>query len=388
MSLKLWNGKISAAFITIFFLITLTVSQTFADPFMNYPGARAKAMGGAFTGIADDASAAWYNPAGLAGQTHGLTLERSQVATIETESGPLSTNSSAWFMGGKFCLDEFGVGLFYAEPYSVKYWAYEQSKNDWAWGKVNEAIQTLSVPFAVSFFDGWLNLGGSLEWVHLGIDGSAIKYKNNEGIPREYPVAKKSTSGFSGSIGTLITHYDREPIPYKLKFGAVYRLKSSSDIGGAAMRADSDKAVAQLFFDKPESFDLGLSLTREFIFIESELTLAAQYGTTDWGGARKEDWEIKYKKISFGLEYLLISETAFIKRTAFRIGTYTSKPSDHGMIWNWPDAKGITYGIGILIGDIYDSFRFDVTQEQKSLKNNDGLNDTANLTSFALTWSF
>ena len=66
MSLKFWNGKVSATFITIFFLITLTGSQTFADPFMNYPGARAKAMGGAFTGIADDASAVWYNPAGLA----------------------------------------------------------------------------------------------------------------------------------------------------------------------------------------------------------------------------------------------------------------------------------------------------------------------------------
>ena len=43
------------------------------------PGARAAAMGGAFTGLADDSSAIFYNPAGLAGQRGALMLEHVPV---------------------------------------------------------------------------------------------------------------------------------------------------------------------------------------------------------------------------------------------------------------------------------------------------------------------
>jgi hypothetical protein len=49
------------------------------------PGARAAAMGGAFTGLADDVSAMYYNPAGLASQRGALMVEH--VPINETGSG-------------------------------------------------------------------------------------------------------------------------------------------------------------------------------------------------------------------------------------------------------------------------------------------------------------
>jgi tetratricopeptide (TPR) repeat protein len=49
------------------------------------PGARAAAMGGAFTGLADDSSAMFYNPAGLAGQRGTLMFEH--VPINESGSG-------------------------------------------------------------------------------------------------------------------------------------------------------------------------------------------------------------------------------------------------------------------------------------------------------------
>lgn len=385
------NLKILFTLITAFFLIALTRSPSLADPFMSYPGARAKALGGAFTGIADDASAAWYNPAGLAGETHNLTLEWSQAVTRDKEGGSLKAGSSAWFTGGQISYDEFGIGLFYYPPYTVKYWASDLNPgiNNVAWGKVDEIIQTVSLPFSVSTFDGSLKIGGSLDWVHIGIDGSKIYLRDSGGNAKRYSIAKEGDNGFSGSIGALFTYFDNEPWPYKMRFGGTYRLKSSSDIGAAAMQADSDQAVARLFFDKPASYDLGLSLMREFTSIGSTLLFATQYGSTDWGGAQKDGQKVSYGQISFGLEFDIIRENALLKKTSFRIGYYTSGPSAQSKTESWrPDVKGITYGIGFLMGDYLDNLRMDIAQEQKSFDNSDGFNDTATLSSLALTWLF
>jgi len=387
------NCKVFAAFIAIFSLMALSGSQSLAGPFISYPGARARAMAGAFTGIADDSSGVWYNPAGLAHEKDdegviGVIIDWAQATSIDEKDGPLGSDETAWFVGGKYSCKEFGVGLFYYTPYSIRYWAHDQSKNDTACGKVNEIVQIIGIPVAVSFFDGRLQLGTTIEWVYLNIHDSRIYYRDNWGWLGAYPAAKESTHGFAGSLGTLITLIDDKPRSFNLKLGGIYRLKSQTDIGTAALETDNDAAVAQLFFDKPESFDVGISLTKAFPSIESALVLAAQYGRTDWGGAREEDWGINYRKISFGAEYAIDDKDAILKKKAFRIGYYTSKPSGHGRVWNWPDVQGITYGIGISVG--YDSVRFglDVTQELRSLKNDAGYTDNATLTSIALTCSF
>ncbi|MBI5239127.1 MAG: hypothetical protein HY926_01510 [Elusimicrobia bacterium] len=58
----------------------LLAGQAAASGFLaTGPGARAAALGGAFTGLADDASAVYYNPAGLAGQRGALMLEHVPV---------------------------------------------------------------------------------------------------------------------------------------------------------------------------------------------------------------------------------------------------------------------------------------------------------------------
>ena len=52
-------------------------------------GARARGMGGAFTAIADDASATWWNPAGVAGGPYfGAVLELDQRRDLDASGGP------------------------------------------------------------------------------------------------------------------------------------------------------------------------------------------------------------------------------------------------------------------------------------------------------------
>lgn len=56
-------------------MLALSASAAFAQPF-DAIGSRALGMGGAFVAVADDASAAYWNPAGLAsGQPAGATIE-------------------------------------------------------------------------------------------------------------------------------------------------------------------------------------------------------------------------------------------------------------------------------------------------------------------------
>ena len=88
------SPHIIAACIAIFSFIVFSGAPSLAGPFTSYPGARARAMGGAFTGIADDASAVWFNPAGFAKEKgeDGMTefiIDWSQTTSIDEEDGPL-----------------------------------------------------------------------------------------------------------------------------------------------------------------------------------------------------------------------------------------------------------------------------------------------------------
>lgn len=70
----------------VIFLIAASATSAAAQAFESV-GARALGMGGAFVGVADDASATWWNPAGLAtGPMFGLALEKSRFET-EREMG-------------------------------------------------------------------------------------------------------------------------------------------------------------------------------------------------------------------------------------------------------------------------------------------------------------
>jgi hypothetical protein len=79
------------------------------------PGGRAQAMGGAFTAIADDASAAWYNPAGLGrldGPGFSLTVNnysrsRKEISGIK-DGTKISDGSSSVYPGFAGGYGEFG----------------------------------------------------------------------------------------------------------------------------------------------------------------------------------------------------------------------------------------------------------------------------------------
>src|SRR5471032_562187 len=63
-------------------------------------GARAQGMGGAFTAVADDATATWWNPAGLAGGAYfNALIETGSQHEPSTERTAAGDPQSAWRSG-------------------------------------------------------------------------------------------------------------------------------------------------------------------------------------------------------------------------------------------------------------------------------------------------
>ena len=81
------SGVVRAAFAAVF--VVVSVEAAHAQIYESF-GIRAQGMGGAFVAVADDATATWWNPAGLAGGAYGNsvleygTLQDPRVATDAT----------------------------------------------------------------------------------------------------------------------------------------------------------------------------------------------------------------------------------------------------------------------------------------------------------------
>lgn len=89
----------SAMFLVTFMVSGASAQMVGIDWIPTGSGARAIGMGGAFTAIADDATAAWWNPAGLA------QLERPEVSIVgqqrQIKSGVFKPSASELYSGSK-----------------------------------------------------------------------------------------------------------------------------------------------------------------------------------------------------------------------------------------------------------------------------------------------
>ncbi|MBF0225370.1 MAG: hypothetical protein HQK76_07935 [Desulfobacterales bacterium] len=376
-----------AYLIFLFFFINIQIC--FASVFASYPGTKAMSMAGAFTAVSDDASAVWYNPSGFADGTSSFICGFSQISHIDEKDGPLNSEEKRMFVGINASYEEFGVGIFYFVPYAPKFWSYDEGLKDWAWGKSDELIHIVSLPFAVSFLETNVKVGMTLEWVHLGFSDSQIYYRDKWNWSEDYLTPKSKADGISGSIGTLIklTEAD-EFFPFSINIGGTYRFSSTAKLESKILKKSEDKGVTRLFFDKPESFDIGISSLSFLPSIDSQFLVSFQYGKVDWSEIRPKS--LDYDKVSFGFDFTVTKKDFMFKKMSLRGGYYISTPSySDPDVWNWPDVTGVTYGIGLIIGDTANSFCLDIAQERRTLDNyTSNYKRKKTLTSICVTWFF
>jgi hypothetical protein len=97
----------------VFLAVTGVPAPVLAQTTFEVVGARALGMGGAFVAVADDPSAVFWNPAGLASaQPAGVTIEWVRFRSGDRASAPAS---GAWQRSAKFTsLGTWPIGLSYA----------------------------------------------------------------------------------------------------------------------------------------------------------------------------------------------------------------------------------------------------------------------------------
>jgi long-chain fatty acid transport protein len=223
-----------------------TVESNSSIPFnFSNPGARSLAMGGAFVGLADDATAAYTNPAGLT----GLGLE--QQVSIEVRR---TENDVEYANGGDVGLNPFdqsGIryGTASSEQNNVSFLSWVLPREDWALavyrhqmldydnsyttGAVNIgtdfftnpyvtqtdlSIVSYGVSFAYDLTDS-LSLGAGLSWHDFEIDTSTARYNPFVGDVND-PAALISVQGQQG---------DDNDLAYTL--GLIYRGSDNFNIG-------------------------------------------------------------------------------------------------------------------------------------------------------------
>ena len=419
---------------------SLFTGNGLADPFISYPGTRAKSLGGAYSAAPYDASAIWYNPAGIVSGKSGFVFEYSQGISIDTDTstqdigesifdqsslqsgmktGLLGNEAHKGFVGYLNVNEKktigWAIGLYM--PYTIE-WSFspyplEEGKG---YGEIVEDMYVLGLALSSSPFEHisspfkHVRLGLCIEGVYEKYDDSNIWYFDKS---TEY-----SNMGITSYNARRIKELDDsfEPsgtfgfsIPYTLKrsgdqvrIGGVYRLKSNNkpdipetidaEILTPEEHTRQKKATEELFFGKPSSWEIGVMYSH-FIAtpnenndnFSSKLSLSAQYSVTDWGSAN-DRFENMYQKISFGAELSLIrlplfSSIRLFEKVFVRGGYYSSTATETSE--GWPDVQGITFGGGI---QPYPTLSLDATYEHRFMKFDQSDDKDISLLSISLIW--
>ncbi|MFC1523449.1 OmpP1/FadL family transporter [Thermodesulfobacteriota bacterium] len=276
-------------------------------------GARALAMGGAFIGVADDATAASWNPAGL------IQLERPEVSAVgawfeRTEDGTYATNPEA---NGSESVSEFNANyLSFAYPFflfnrnmvvSINYqnlFDFNRQNNIFLDETVQSGmfmsertikedhegnIRALGLAWAIRLIPS-ITLGLTLNvWDDiLGDNGWETTYDedaqtqllnispvNTTTILRE---SEYSFSGVNANIGFLWN------ITPQLTLGAVLKTPFTADVERETTTTETGTGTPgttveteKMEMDMPMSYGLGIAYR-----VSDELTLSADLYRTEW----------------------------------------------------------------------------------------------------------
>ncbi len=332
------KSRLISISILLSILIIFQCIKVFADPFISYPGTRAKAMGGAFVAVADDSSSCWYNPAGIANWGFDFTLEYSQAPSYNNDK--YDNTGDSFFVGVKLGAERRGgLGLYFYSPYSIAYSfnVTEDNANfDYLYGYLDETVYIFGLTISMGSENA--KIGFSFESVYLDFSDSKFYRVVDNNTYLIDPDKLDVSQGYSLSVGILLNPLRLEKNKLDFKIGAAYHLPSFGHTESYSKEYEKELAD-KVIFRKPASYDIGLSLTLP-LGKYAYLILSGQYGETDYSKVN-ENFDWKYRKFSAGGELRLVIINSIL---SLRWGGYSSKSTQDD------EVLGITGGIGIGIG--------------------------------------
>lgn len=262
--------------LALLFIISFTQAQTQERNPVSFleigAGARATSVGSAFVGLADDVSAVYWNPAGLAQLSGPAISIMDRLSVLDTNYA----NTTAAFPVGN--LGVVGFNLTYYGVGNVTTYDNE--------GKETGTLTDTEAAFALSYAYGLdeLLVGGNLKYIYKRLDLSDT-YTQAGGIGFDAAVLYKLTESFS--VGAIlhdnfkVTYSDdhEETVPMSISAGCAYRLNFD----------DKHSLALMLDFDQVQRHPLKLHLGSEFTLFN---LLAIRVGIDDlYVEARNTDVE-------------------------------------------------------------------------------------------------
>jgi hypothetical protein len=395
------QGRRAALSIGVAVAIGGMATSAVADPYLTYPGTKGRGMGTAFTAVADDISAVWYNPAGIGLQQSSVVLEYSDAPTATTatfaedfgtggefavggsEIIAFGADDSRVFAAGVFSTEGVGAfGFYYYEPYSL-----DINVSTFATVGETDVVSRIDANLVedIAIFGGvWSQTWGSFS-LGLGVEYVAVDDSSTIAVDGvDQGDSFNEEDGWAASLGGLWNVYepsDGDYNPLSLKgwsynLGAVYRTSSNNDLANDLSGIVDENLRGDIVFKKPSSWDLGAAAETEFMVGKSlsVLTLSLQYGEIDYENA-SDAFPVVYEKVAFGGNYALkFAGDSVLDQLDFRAGYYTESVSESSndrqfVSGLFPETSGLTLGIGAKLS----SWVFDLSAEFRELDSRKGL---------------
>ena len=395
-------GRKAVSSTGIALLIFLTAASVYAGGYETFGlGARASSMGGAFIGLADDWTASYWNPAGLAqlkGGAGGVDLLTPHATLRASDSyanlppGPQTQETYKWtkdifvnYSGvepdqfNKTSVTEHfyqpqGLGCYFALPEctaSLTFYSPLGHYTDWndtmvygmgsIYGKNYQslAIVASQLTLARELFDGlYAGLGVSLLYDNLERKSEKV-VSNSAILDYSYEFDMKTDGyGAEGHAGLLYRVCDCLSVGGVYRTGATVKMTGTTTSSLTLAGADADTHTTYKF-RHPPTWGIGVAVKP----IRDRLTLTADFQQTLWSFYRTnvrynqeslllqsstydEDWSDSVR-LRFGCEYMLRPAWALRAGFAYDESPLPAKAVSMAHIPD-VDRKTITFGTGFL----------------------------------------
>ncbi len=303
------------------------------------PGARAAAMGEAFVGLADDATAVYWNPAGLA-------YQKGREVTLMHANWLPQFGSDLFYDFGAYRQSFEGIGTV---GLNVTYLNLgEQTITDESGptplGTFNSNEFAFSGTFGTSLSENWA-VGLGLRYIRSNLssvgagaekgDGRASAFSFDVATLYRLPFAPKLSLGLNlSNLGPKITYIDAaqaDPLPTNLKVGFAYRLVNNK-FNKLTFVGDMNKLMVTRNADGTSDPFYKALFTSPWTVVEKEKKNIGSSEDEEVVGESK----IFNGTLSGGVEYW------YSDLIALRAGKYWDKP---GKVDFWSFGAGIQYSL-------------------------------------------
>lgn len=321
------------------------------EAYFTYPGTRAMSMGGAFVAQADDSSAIWYNPGGIAQKgspeldfsvEYGSVPSRSDTGQYSSDKKGIKFVSVGW-KGDKDKETTFGMGLAYFTPYRFAINVPSVGRVDTKYSEVAWTLGGRSSGFSY---------GGNID-----VLWSDKKLGSSDG-------SSDTQMGYGYSLGALYNVFNNEYVGVTV--GGMYRSKIKMSSEDPTTTYTPEGAIIVKYLpSRPASMSGGVNVTVPTPYATVRGNVA--YEKTKWAEAyplAANPAGMDTTKIMYGGEVVIpISRTDL----ALRAGHSESKASDSA---KFATVKSFTYGAGLKLskaeGSKSGEWFLDFAQEQRS----------------------